>query len=164
MHPDVQACLNEQGNHELLAALSYEAMAYWCAANDYDGFAGFFRKQAEEEREHAEKFFNHLLDRGVQPEIGAVEKPRNSFEHLGEVATLAQHLEKLNTTKIKACYEAALAVKDYESQPLLMWFINEQVEEEAWAGKMVSLVARAECAGSVFQLDRHITKLLEERD
>jgi len=164
MHPDIQSCLNEQGNHEVFAALSYEALAYWCAAKDLNGFATFFRKQAAEEREHAEKFFKHLLDRGVQPSLHATEAPRNQFGHLGEAAAHAQALEQLNSTKIKACYETALALKDYESQPLLLWFINEQVEEEAWAGRMLTLVARAECAGSLFQLDRHIVRDLSDEE
>jgi ferritin len=40
------------------------------------------------------------------------------------------------------------------------WFINEQVEEEAWAAELVDRVKGATCAGSLSDLDRHIEKLL----
>ncbi len=48
--------------------------------------------------------------------------------------------------------------KDVASMPLLLEFINEQVEEEAWAGKMIALLTRADCAGAQYNLDRHIVK------
>jgi len=45
---------------------------------------------------------------------------------------------------------------------LLHWFINEQVEEEAWAAEMVDRVQAATCAGSVSDLDRHIERYLAD--
>lgn len=161
MNNALQKALNEQANHERFAASSYEAIAYWCDAQDYSGFGKFFHKQADEEREHAESFFKHLLDRGIQPELGPLAAPKNAFESIKEVALMAQSLEKLNSAKIKECYAISLDTKDYESQPLLLKFIEEQVEEEAWCSKMVTLAHRAECPGALFNLDRHLTKELE---
>jgi ferritin len=40
------------------------------------------------------------------------------------------------------------------------WFINEQVEEEAWTDEMVDRIATATCAGSMTSLDRHIVGIL----
>jgi ferritin len=160
MEPTIRTALNDQANHELLAAHSYEALAYWCESHDFPGFAKFFFAQAAEEREHGAKFFKHLLDRSVQPKVDAISAPRGEFTSLHELACYAQKLEQQNSSNIKTCYSLALDVKDYESQPMLLWFINEQVEEEAWAAKMITLVARAECAGSIYALDRHIVKEL----
>jgi ferritin len=42
------------------------------------------------------------------------------------------------------------------------WFINEQVEEEAWAAELVDRVRTATCAGSLLDLDRHVEKLLAD--
>jgi ferritin len=69
-------------------------------------------------------------------------------------------MEQANTRGINAVFEAALAAKDYPVQVLMHWFINEQVEEEAWAAELVNRVKGASCAGSVAELDRHIEKLL----
>ena len=55
-----------------------------------------------------------------------------------------------------------LVAKDYPAQVLMHWFINEQVEEEAWAGEMVDRIQSATCAGSLSDLDRHIERLLEQ--
>jgi ferritin len=44
----------------------------------------------------------------------------------------------------------------------MQWFVNEQVEEEAWCLEMVERVERASCAGGLSDLDRHIERYLED--
>ncbi len=43
------------------------------------------------------------------------------------------------------------------------WFINEQVEEEAWAVEMIERVRAASCAGGLAALDRHILGFLADK-
>lgn len=152
--------LNRQANHEFAAAHGYTAIAAWCEAEALPGCAAFFRRQAAEEREHADKIMSHLLDRGVTPEFAAVPAPRQDFGSLLEVAQEALAKEQANTRGIHAVYEAALAAKDYPAQVLMHWFINEQVEEEKWANDLVTLVRNSSCAGSLASLDRHVSSLL----
>jgi ferritin len=61
---------------------------------------------------------------------------------------------------MKDGYTEALAANDFPAQVLMHWFINEQVEEEAWAAELVDRVKGATCAGGLLDLDRHIEKLL----
>ena len=152
--------LQRQLNHELAAAHAYQAIAVWCAVRNLKGFAAFFRKQAGEEREHADKFIAHLADRGVAAELAALPKPKQEFAGLAEVARQAEAMEQANTRGINAVFEAAVTAKDYPAQVLLHWFIQEQVEEEAWCAELIDRVAGATCAGSLGDLDRHIVKLL----
>lgn len=156
--------LNRQLNHEQYAAHNYRALALWCADQNLKGFAAFFVKQAAEEQEHADKIANHLIDRGVLPELTGLAAPRLNFKSLLEVAEHARDMERANTRGIYAVYEAAQAVKDYPAQVLMHWFIEEQVEEEAWTTEMVERVQAAACAGAVLDLDRHIQKLLGDKE
>jgi ferritin len=160
----VLAELTRQLNHELSAAYAYQAMSIWCDAETLKGFAAFFSIQAKEEREHAGKMIEHLRDRGVAAELGALPAPKQDFAALIEIARHAQSMEQANTRGINAVFEAALAAKDYPVQVLMHWFINEQVEEEAWAAELVSRVQGATCAGSLSDLDRHVVKLLTGAD
>jgi len=153
--------LNRQINYELTAAHAYLAMSVWCASRSLKGFAGFFAKQSGEEREHAEKLMDHVQDRGVAPELAAIAAPKQNFKSLLEVAQHAQAMELDNTKGIHAVYEAALAAKDYPAQVFMQWFVNEQVEEEAWCLEMVERVEKANCAGGLSDLDRHIERYLE---
>jgi ferritin len=161
MPANVVAELSRQINHELSAAQSYRALALWCSDQNLKGFAAYFTKQVAEEQEHAEKMTAHLLDRRVLPELAAINAPKQNFKSLLEAAQQAQAMEIANTQGINAVYEAALAAKDYPVQVLMHWFINEQVEEEAWSTEMVERVQAASCAGSLSDLDRHIERLLE---
>jgi ferritin len=160
MTAKVVAELNRQLNHELSAAQSYRALSLWCADQNLKGFAAYFAKQVKEEQAHAEKMTAHLLDRRVLPELAAINAPKQNFKSLLEAAQQAQAMEIANTQGINAVYEAALAAKDYPVQVLMHWFINEQVEEEAWSTEMVERVQAASCAGSLSDLDRHIERLL----
>jgi len=153
--------LNRQLNHELSAAHAYRALSLWCADRNLTGFAAYFAKQAQEEQEHAERIMNHLIERGVQPQLAALPEPKQEFKALLDVAKHAQSMERANTEGIHAAYEAALAARDYPAQVLLHWFINEQVEEEAWCQEMVERVEAATCAGGLLDLDRHIERYLE---
>jgi ferritin len=161
MKAELLTALNHQANHELYASSSYMAMAYWCEAQDYAGFAEFFHKQAGEERDHAAKFFQYLLDKGDCPALTALEAPRSEFGSIMEIALQAESLEKANSDNIRKCYGLAKELDEVDAFPLLLSFIEEQVEEEAWAAKMVSLTRRAECPGYLFNLDRHLIKELE---
>lgn len=156
----VVAELNRQLNHELAAAHNYQALAVWCEMRNLTGFAAFFAKQAGEEREHAGKIQSHLIDRDTTPEFAALPAPRQDFTHLLDVALHAQAMEQANTAGINAVYEAALAAKDYPAQVLMHWFINEQVEEEAWCSEMIDRIQTATCAGSLTTLDRHLDRYL----
>jgi ferritin len=158
--PKVLSELKRQLNHELNAAHSYLAMSIWCAAQNQKGFARFFAKQAGEEREHAGKMIDHLVDRGVPAKLETLPAPRQDFSSLLDVALHALAMEQANTQGINAVFETALAARDYPVQVLMHWFINEQVEEEAWAAELVNRVKGASGAGSLGELDRHIEKLL----
>lgn len=154
--------LNRQLNYELSAAHAYLGLSLWCDNRSLKGFAAFFAKQAGEERGHAEKITKHVHDRGAAPELAAIPAPKQNFKSLLEVVEQAQTMERSNTKGINAVFEAAVAEKDYPAQVLMHWFINEQVEEEAWAAELVDRVQAATCAGSLLDLDRHVQKLLAD--
>lgn len=160
MHDKLIKALDFQANHEFFAAQSYEAMAQWSDNQDFKGFGEFFAKQADEERGHARRFLKHLLDRSVYPTLSAIEAPRLNFSALTDLAQHALALEKANTSHIQNCYAVAVETAETTSIPFLLEFIEEQVEEESWANTMVTLTIRHDCPGSVFDLDRHITKYL----
>jgi ferritin len=162
--PSVLTELQRQLNHEQTAAYAYEAMAYWADDRNFKGFARFFHKQATEEREHSRKFIDHLLDRGVLPELAQIPGPQGQFASLMDIARKALAMEQENTRGINQAYEAACRDKDYPAQVLLHWFISEQVEEEDWANELIDRLARAECPGGLAELDRHIERYLGDKN
>src|SRR5579871_1780406 len=65
MEKSVIQAVEKQATHELYAAQSYLALAYWSDVRQYSGFAEFFHEQVLEERKHADKFLKFLADRDV---------------------------------------------------------------------------------------------------
>lgn len=141
----LQAALNSQITKELYASNLYLAMAGHFAESNLMGMAHWMRTQSEEERGHALRFFDFVLDRGGTPEIGGVDQPPAEFGAPVEVFQQALEHEKKVTASINSIYSEAVKENDYAVQVFLQWFINEQVEEEATATAMVE---RLRMAGS----------------
>jgi bacterioferritin B len=133
--------LNAQVAREFAAAHQYVAVGNYYAAETYPRLAAFFYKQADEEREHAMKMVNYLLARGAAPDIGAIDSPRQSFGDHVEPIAIALEQEKKVTVRIGELFEIARETRDFPSEQFMLWFLEEQVEEEA---SMTDLLAVAE--------------------
>ena len=151
--------LNEQIQKELYSAYLYLAMSAHFEAASLPGFAKWTRMQAQEEQEHAMKFYDFIIDRGARVELLAIEKPPQEFGTPLEVFKEILEHEKKVTASIHKLYEIALKEGDYPAQMMLHWFINEQVEEEKNAGQIVDQLQMAEDhKGIVLNIDHHVGK------
>ena len=126
----VQDALNAQINLEMASFYSYLAMAAHFEAAALPGMASWMRLQSEEERVHAMKLFDHMIDRGGKVVLASIAQPTLAFDSPISVFEAALGHEQTVTGAINALYSLAQTENDYASQVMLQWFINEQVEEE----------------------------------
>ena len=155
----MQDAINDQINKELYSSYLYLSMAAYFEDKNLPGFAHWMHVQEGEEREHGMKFYKHLVERGGRVELKAIAAPatvwKTSLELFEEVAA---HEAKV-TASINALYELALKEKDYPTQVLLQWFINEQVEEEKNAAEIVANLKLIDARGTaVLMLDHTLSK------
>lgn len=148
--------LNEQIGHELYSAYLYLAMAARCHAMNLPGAAHWTELQAQEELEHAMKFYQFIVERGGQVVLGQLSKPDPQFNSLEELFRQVLDHEKFITGKIHALYELAVQEKDYASKPILHWFIEEQIEEEASASDVLTLAKMAADNRALLSVDREL--------
>ncbi|MFZ5880546.1 MAG: ferritin [Chloroflexota bacterium] len=155
----MQDAMNEQINKELFSAYLYLSMAAYFEDRSLPGFAHWMRMQEAEEREHAMKFYDFILERGGRVTLKAIDAPRTEWASTMEVVEeVAAHEAKVSAS-INALYELALAEKDYPSQIMLQWFITEQVEEEKNAAEIVASLKMIEAhETAVLQLDHRLGK------
>ena len=139
----IETALNDQFNQEQAAAQEYLAMSAWCDDKNLKGFAAFMRRQSDEERMHALKFFDHICDRGGRPRVDAIPAPTAEFNSPLDIFKAALERERANTKAINGVYRLANEIDDYATQTFLHWFITEQVEEEEWADEAVGLLETA---------------------
>ena len=132
--------LNNQVGNELSAHNHYLAIAVYFAKRSLDGWADFFFRQAEEEREHAMKILHFLLDNEVAPFIPEAREAKPAFADAVEAVASAVKAERTVTAQFEAMMAIAHQENDYRAVPLLQWFLNEQIEEEATMGKLLDLV------------------------
>jgi ferritin len=126
----LQAFLDQVGL-EQASAQAYLQMAVWAQTHDLTGTASWLRSQAAEEAGHAHRFLDFLLNRGVEVRLQPLAAPRADFDGVVAVFEAALAHEQLVTESIGKLYAAAQASGDYQSLPLLSWFLTEQVEEES---------------------------------
>ncbi len=155
----MQDAINEQINKELFSSYLYLSMAAYFEDKNLPGFAHWMRVQETEEREHAMKFYDFLLERGGKVALKAIDAPKTEWASTMEVMEeVAAHEAKV-TASIYALYELALKEKDYPAQIMLQWFITEQVEEEKNAAEIVASLKMIEAhETAVLQLDHRLGK------
>lgn len=136
--------LNEQVGREFAAAHQYVAIGGFYDGQTYPQLAKFFYKHADEERGHAMKLVNYVLESGAQLNLGNVAAPQGVFEGHIEPIRLALELERGNTVAITQLFEAARETRDAASEVFLQWFIEEQVEEEAAMEALLQVAERVE--------------------
>src|SRR5262245_17161034 len=78
--------LNKQLSLELFADNQYLAMSIYFEGRGLSHLAGFFKKQAAEERMHGLKIIRHIVDAGGSAVVPAVEQPKGTFASVEEVA------------------------------------------------------------------------------
>ena len=134
---NINKALNEQITNEFNSAYSYLAMSAHFAARNLNGFAHWFRIQYEEERNHALRIFDHILERGGNVALAPVCEPMGSWESPSAAFTAALAEERRIAESIDELMELAITEKDHATRILLDWFVTEQVEEERIAGEIV---------------------------
>jgi ferritin len=127
---EVQEALNEQINAELYSAYLYLSMAAYFENRGLSGFAHWMRVQEAEERMHAMKFFDFILERGGKVALKEVDAPPIEWDSpLATFEAVYAHEQKI-TTLINDLVRLARKHEDYATESFLTWFVDEQVEEE----------------------------------
>ncbi|MGC9393847.1 MAG: ferritin [Anaerolineae bacterium] len=153
----MESAINKQIQAEYYSSYMYLAMAAYCDSVNMPGYAHWMREQAEEELEHALKFYDYIVERGGRVVLEAIQQPPVEYDSLLAVAEATYAHEQKVTNLIHALYEAAVAEKDYASQVFLQWYVKEQVEEEDNAGTIVDQFKMiGDHPNGLFMLDRQL--------
>jgi ferritin len=153
----VEAAINEQIKHELYSAYLYLSMSAWAEANNLGGAAHWLRAQFGEEQGHAMKFYKYIVEQGGRVVVGGIAQPPGEWTSLLDLFQQVLDHEKKVTTLVTKLYEVALAEKDYATQFLLQWFINEQVEEEKNVSGVIEAIKMVGNSGTaLYMVDRQL--------
>lgn len=136
--------INAQINAELWSAYLYLAMSMDAEAKGLKGVANWFYVQYLEELDHARIFMNYLNSRDAKVSLLPIDEVPSSWDSV--LAMFAQTLahEKKVTSLINNLAAIANDDRDFASINRLVWFVDEQVEEEENAREMIAAVEAVE--------------------
>ena len=134
----VHKLINEQINKEFYSAYLYLDFSNYFKAQGLDGFANWYKIQAEEERDHAMLFYTYLQNENMSVTLEAIAKPDKSFTCHMDVLKAGLEHEIYVTSLINNIYGAAYDVKDFRTMQFLDWFVKEQGEEETNANDLIT--------------------------
>jgi ferritin len=135
--------LNKQIGNELAAAQQYMAAAVYYDSETLPQLAGFFYRQALEERNHAMMMVQFLIDTDQEPVIPGVDAPEMKFSDIVAPVSMALEQEKRVGEEINDLFKLARDQSYFQGEQFLQWFVKEQIEEVASMTDLLTVVERA---------------------
>ena len=149
--------INAQINAELWSAYLYLAMSLDAESKGYKGVANWFYIQFQEEQAHARIFMNYLNSRDAKVELLPIESVPSTWNSVLDMFKHTLEHEKKVTSLINNLAAIANEDRDFASINRLVWFIDEQVEEEESAREMIaSFEAVEDNKYGMYMLDKEL--------
>lgn len=146
--------LNEQINREQESAYLYLQMASIAKGLGWCGLSHWMRVQYHEELYHSFKIVNYVEEHGHVYLQKPVEVPDVlPGTHLEFFEATMKH-EKFITASLQKIAATAQKDMDFTTLKLMLWFMEEQVEEEGMVGGLIDKVNNAEGnTAAIFEID-----------
>ncbi len=153
----LEKALNAQVNAEFWSAYLYLSMSAHFTSNGLPGFANWMYVQYQEEVSHALKFFRYIQERGGKATLAAIEKVPTTWKSALNVFEDTLKHEQIVTGLINNLMDMAINEKDFATQSMLKWYIDEQVEEEANAQALIDSLKLINNDGyGLYSLDKEL--------
>lgn len=123
--------LSDQINAEMYSSYLYLSMSAYAEDAGLNGAASWLYVQAREEMAHAIHMYQFVLDRDAVPALFAIDKPPFDYKNLKDVFEKVYAHEQTVTERINNIATLAMKENDHACYQFIMWYVNEQVEEEA---------------------------------
>ena len=138
----LHAAINDQINAELWSAYLYLSMSLDAEAKGLKGVANWFYVQWLEEQDHARILMNYLNSRDAKVTLKPIEAVQTEWGTILEMFNKTLEHEKVVTSLINNLAAIAAEDRDFASSNMLVWFINEQVEEEENARDIIDILEK----------------------
>lgn len=157
LNEKLQNALNTQINAEFWSGYFYLAMSAHFGSDGKPGFENWFRIQALEEKDHAEKLFDYIIERGGKVDLQPIKAvPKTWDSPLAAFEDALKH-EKEVSAMINKLVTLAHEEKDYATASFLQWFVDEQVEEESTAQSHVDALKMIKDNGfGIYTFDKEL--------
>jgi ferritin len=153
----VVKALSEQVNAEYYSAYLYLAMSAHADKAGFKGIANWLFIQAREEMAHGTHLYQHILERGAAPSFKEIKAPEFSFTSIKGIFEKVLAHERHVSNLIDAIATLAQKEQDHATYNFILWYVNEQIEEEATADEILAKINLTDShPGLLFNLDAEL--------
>ena len=157
---ELQNIINDQITAELRSSNLYLQMSYFLKHQGWEGFAHWMRMHSNEERRHATRMADYLIERGGKVKINMVNLVPEGWGSVLEVFEHSYKQECMVSNMIDKIVLHAIEQQDFATENFFRQFVDEQVEEEALFSGIVEKLKAAGDAGLLF-MDAQLGKRKE---
>lgn len=153
----MEKALNEQINKEMFSAYLYLSMSAYAQTLGLPGVANWMKIQAQEELTHANKFFDYIHERNSRVLLQPIAGVDTEFGNVIEMFERVLEHEQMVTDSINNLVDISIELSDHATRSMLMWFVDEQVEEEASVQEIIDQLKMVEGKGhGLFMIDKDL--------
>ena len=157
---ELQNIINDQITAELWSSNLYLQMSYFLKHQGWEGFAHWMLMHSNEERGHATRMADYLIERGGKVKINMVNLVPEGWGSVLEVFEHSYKQECMVSNMINKIVLHAIEQQDFATENFFRQFVDEQVEEEALFSGIVEKLKAAGDAGLLF-MDAQLGKRKE---
>jgi ferritin len=137
LNAKIEKALNEQVEKEGYSSSLYLAMASWAEVKGMPGVAEWLYIQSDEERIHMLKFIKFINERNGKAVIPSFRQPAADFSSVKILFEEVLKHEQFISNSINDIVGICVTERDFTTQNWIQWFVNEQIEEESNATKIL---------------------------
>lgn len=154
--------LNQQMTMEGESSQIYLMLSGWADSEGYMGISKFLFGHAKEEREHMDKFFAYILERGSKAKIETIAAPGKEPKSVEDCFEMVYKQEVAVTEAIHKIVKMAMEEGDWATWDFLQEFVKEQREEERLAMNLLDEIkiagGKSATPSALYDLDKSISK------
>ncbi|MCL2015789.1 MAG: ferritin [Defluviitaleaceae bacterium] len=148
--------LSDQVNAEYYSAYLYLAMSAAATKLGLKGTAHWIFTQSQEEMAHGTNIYNYIIERGETPAFKPIEKPVTEYTDVHHIFNEILKHEQSVTKSINNLATIAMTDADHAAYQFLMWYVNEQVEEESGVSDILDKLKLVGSGDSLLALDNEL--------
>ena len=133
----IENALNQQVNKEIWSSYLYLSMSYDLDNKGFEGMASWFYIQSKEEFMHAERIMKFIGDRHGKVALMPIDAVKQEWSSPQEAFEDTLKHERDVTAMFYEMVEMSMQAKDFATQNMMKWFVDEQVEEESNVSKIL---------------------------
>lgn len=153
--------VNQQIANEFFGSHQYVATAVYFDAANMPQTARIFYEHALEERTHAMRFVQYLLNRGLDVDIRPIRAVVNTFGSPIEALQNAVDRELEVSDQIFALADVAERDADRFGLEFIQWYVREQIEEETLFRTLLEVAGSA--GGDRFAFEQYVARDVDSK-